>query len=151
MRNRRPYGFRYRLAQFFAGRNGADTIYFVCFTLSLVFIFLSGIFYTCIPLRYTFFALYFISLGYSIFRLFSRNLAKRRAENAAFRRAFGKLFLPFRRLSLRIRNRKTHVFRKCPHCKNTLRLARIPGEHTVRCPACGERFSVTVKGRKGEK
>ena len=145
MRTPRPYGFRYRLARFFAGRNGADTLYHVLFVLSLIFVFLSGIFYTHRVLRVVFPLLYFITLGYALFRFFSRNLSKRQRENAAFRRFFGKLFMPMRRAFLKLRHRKTHIFRKCPHCKNTLRLARIPGEHVVRCPACGERFSLSVK------
>ena len=140
-----PNGFRYRLARFFAGRNGADTLYHVLFVLSLIFVFLGGVFYTHGVLGYLFPILYLITLGYALFRFFSRNVAKRRRENAAFRRFFGKLFTPVRRTYLKVRQRKTHVFRKCPHCKNMLRLARIPGEHVVRCPACGERFSVTVK------
>lgn len=140
-----PYGFRARLARFLMGRNGADTLYHFVFVLSLAFIFLGGIFYRHTVLQYLFPALYLIAFGYCLFRFFSRNIAKRQKENAAFRRFWGKLFMPARRAFLRIRDRKTHVFRKCPHCKSTLRLARIPGEHVVRCPACGERFSVTVK------
>ena len=145
MRYPNPGGFRYRLARFFMGRNGADTLYYTAFSFSLVFIFLTGLFVSHRVLRYVFPALYLLSFGYALFRFFSRNVAKRQRENAAFRRFFGKLFLPFRRAYLRIRDRKTHIYRKCPHCKSTLRLARIPGEHVVRCPACSERFPVRVK------
>lgn len=145
MRYPRPNGFRARLARFFAGRNGADTLYYVLFVLSLIFIFLSGIFCTHRVLRFVFPALYLVTLSYALFRFFSRNVQKRRKENAAFRRFFAKLFMPVRRAFLKIRDRKTHIYRKCPHCKNTLRLARIPGEHVVRCPACSERFALRVK------
>lgn len=145
MRYPNPYGFRYRLARFFMGRNGVDTLYYVAFSLSLIFIFLSGIFQAHPILRYVFPALYVLSFGYALFRFFSRNITKRRAENAAFRRGVGRLLQPPKRLFLRVRDRKTHIFRKCPHCKSTLRLARIPGDHIVRCPSCGERFPITVK------
>ena len=145
MRTPRPYGFRYRLARFFAGRNGADTLYYTAFFFSLIFIFLGGIFALHPVFNPLFFALYALAFGYALFRFFSRNVAGRRRENLAFRRFFGKLFMPLRRLFLRIRDRRTHLYRKCPHCKNTLRLKRIVGEHTVRCPACEERFSVRVK------
>ena len=140
-----PYGFRMRLARFFMGRNGADTLYHFTFALSLAFIFLGGIFYQHATLRLLFSALYLFSFCYCLFRFFSRNVAKRQRENAAFRAFWKKFFMPARRTFLRIRDRKTHLYRKCPHCKNTLRLARIPGEHVVRCPACGDRFSVSVK------
>ncbi len=145
MRTPRPYGFRFRLARFFAGRNGADTLYYTALFFSLICIFLGGLFSQDPLYNLLFFALYFLFFGYSLFRFFSRNIAKRQREDRAFRRFFGKLFLPFRRLGMRFRYRKTHVFRKCPHCKSTLRLARIAGEHVVKCPACGNRFAVKVK------
>lgn len=141
-----PSGFRYRLARFFMGRNGPDTLYFICVVLSLVVLTASAI---LIPYNYVLaivgFLLYALLFGYAIFRVFSRNLVKRQRENAAVRRFFGILFRPFRRIYFRIRDRKTHVFRKCPNCHATLRLARVAGEHIVRCPACHERFPVKVK------
>ena len=137
--------FRYRLARFFMGRNGPDTLYYILFALSLVFLILSSVFFENLVCRVLFPALYLLTVGYAIFRLFSRNLVKRQRENAAVRRFFGILLRPFRRTYFRIRDRKTHVFRKCPHCNATLRLARVPGEHIVRCPACHERFPVKVK------
>lgn len=145
MRYTQNGGFRARLARFFMGRNGPDALYYLAFALSLLAIFFGGIFAEKPWLRLTFSALYFVFFGYGMFRFFSRNIAKRRRENAVFLRAWRKLTLPFRRVFLRIRDRKTHIFRKCPACKCTLRLSRIPGEHTVRCPSCGNRFPVNVK------
>ncbi len=145
MRYPHPGGFRFRLARFFMGRNGPDTLYYLFLGLSLLCIFLGGIFRTHRVLGILFPLLYLIFFGYTLFRLLSRNLIARRRENAAFRRALAALCRPPRRLYLRIRDRKTHVFRKCPSCKSTLRLARIPGAHTVRCPECQRRFDVFVK------
>ena len=59
---------------------------------------------------------------------------------------FRRMSAPFRRLRVRWRDRKTHVFRKCPHCKKTLRLPRVPGDHFVNCPLCHTHFSVHVGG-----
>ena len=145
MRFRPPYGFRYRLARFFMGRNGADTLYYVSLALALVFVLCMRVFRESERLNAIFFVLYLLFFGYALFRFFSRNVAKRRRENIAFRHLLGKLNAPISRARIRLRDRKTHLFRKCPKCKNTLRLKRIPGEHTVRCPACGNRFSVKVK------
>ena len=70
-----------------------------------------------------------------IFRMFSRNIAKRRAENEKF--------CGFFKLRKNIyRDRKTHVYRKCPKCRAVLRLPRSKGKHTVVCPRCKERFEV---------
>ena len=145
MRFRRPFGFRYRLAQFFAGRNGSDALYYASFALALVCVALMRLFRLNEAFNTLLFVLYFFFFGYAIFRLFSRNIPKRRAEDLAFRRLLGRITSPVRRARVRFRDRKTHIFRKCPKCKNTLRLKRIPGKHTVCCPACGNRFSVKVK------
>ena len=76
------------------------------------------------------------ALVYLLFsRMFSRNIAKRRAENERF---CG--FFKLRRNM--IRDRKTHVYRKCPKCRAVLRLPRAKGKHTVVCPRCRERFEV---------
>ena len=48
-------------------------------------------------------------------------------------------------LSCRIRDRKTHVFRRCPVCKKLLRLPRTEGEHGVNCPSCRAHFSLKTK------
>ena len=69
------------------------------------------------------------------FRMFSRNIAKRRRENERFC-GFFKLWRN------RVRDRKTHVYRKCPKCRAVLRLPRAKGKHTVVCPRCRERFRV---------
>ena len=69
------------------------------------------------------------------FRMFSRNLGKRRRENEKFC-GFFKL------LKNKFRDRKTHVYRKCPNCRAVLRLPKSKGKHTVVCPRCKNRFSV---------
>ena len=69
------------------------------------------------------------------FRMFSKNIAKRRRENEKFC-GFFKL------MRNRFRDRKTHVYRKCPGCKVVLRLPKAKGKHTVVCPRCRNRFEV---------
>ena len=69
------------------------------------------------------------------FRQFSRNIQKRRRENEKF---CG--FFKLRRN--KFRDRKTHVYRKCPSCRAVLRLPRAKGRHAVICPRCKNRFEV---------
>ena len=69
------------------------------------------------------------------FRVFSRNIYKRRRENEKFC-GFFKL------IRNKFRDRKTHVYRKCPKCKAVLRLPKAKGKHTVVCPRCKNRFEV---------
>ena len=65
-------------------------------------------------------------------------------ENRAFLRFFGKIRGWFVLQKNRFRDRKTHIYRKCPGCRRTLRLPKIKGDHTVCCPCCGKKFQVKV-------
>lgn len=58
---------------------------------------------------------------------------------------FGRMRRAILRTFHRIRDRKTHVYRTCPVCKNVLRLPRVMGEHGVNCPACRGHFTVKIK------
>ena len=68
-------------------------------------------------------------------RMFSRNIQARRKENATFCGFF-------RLRKNKFRDRKTHVYRKCPRCKAVLRLPKAKGKHMVVCPRCQNRFEV---------
>ncbi len=77
-----------------------------------------------------------IALIITIFsRMMSKNIQKRQRENQRF---VG--FFKLRKNKLK--DRKTHVYRKCPQCKAILRLPRNKGKHFVICPRCKRRFSV---------
>ena len=74
-------------------------------------------------------------IGIIFFRSMSRNIPKRRRENEKFT-GFFKLMRNKRR------DRKTHVYKKCPRCKVVLRLPKAKGKHTAVCPRCQNRFEV---------
>ena len=135
--NRPP--FRQRLAGFFMGRNGPDTIYHTCVWASLVLAIL-GMFWDSLICTLLYMGLF----GYAMFRFFSRNVAKRQAENRAFRNFFGK-FRRKSRLKKKQKADKDHVYKVCPLCNAQLRLPYRPGEHTVLCPRCKGEFSVKIK------
>ena len=86
--------------------------------------------------------LYFISfalLAVTLFRLLSRNLERRRMENAKFMRAAGPLISWFH-MRRNVRRDKEHVYFKCPSCGQRLRVPRGRGKITVTCRACGASF-----------
>lgn len=128
-----------RLLRFFSGRYGADTLYYFLFSLSLV----------CYVLAMVLRSLWLAALSslllfYALWRAMSRNIPRRQQENRRFLGFFRRLCRPFSLFGARIRYRKTHVFRRCPQCKNHLRLPRRAGKHTVRCPKCNNLFDVTI-------
>ncbi|MBE6577009.1 MAG: hypothetical protein E7653_02585 [Ruminococcaceae bacterium] len=124
--------------RFMYGRNGADKlgnclmiIYVVIVLLYTVLtLFIDNVFFDLISwlVAITLFVVI-------IWRMMSRKVAKRRLENEKFCNFF-------KLRKNKFKDRKTHVYRKCPACKATLRLPKAKGVHTVICPRCKHRFSV---------
>ena len=136
--NRRP-SFRERVAAFMAGRYGIDRLYYfllaICFILIVINLFVGSIIISIIES-----ALF----AYAIFRVMSRNIYKRQQENEKFIKYADKPKQFFKLQKCKNRDRKTHVYKKCPSCKNNLRLPREKGKHTVVCPCCKTRFDVKI-------
>ena len=132
--------FSERLFAFFAGRYGADTIYYFLFVESLICLVLGAVFRSLLLNGIS-----LLLLLYALWRAMSRNVWKRQRENLRFRRFLGRLRAPFSRAIARVRYRKTHVFRRCPSCKNHLRLPKKKGQHTVRCPRCNRLFDTVIR------
>jgi len=82
----------------------------------------------------------YIIFGIVIFRMLSRNIYRRRAENDKFIRYWWPVRTKIRRRLESIKQRRTHKFFKCPNCKNTLRVPKGKGKLQVTCPKCGNRF-----------
>ena len=87
-----------------------------------------------LSLLYT--AMYF----YAIFRMFSRNMSARYAENTKFEQLFGKAQISVRQFIVRMKNSKQYKYFTCPKCKSRLKLPRGVGEVTVTCGKCGEKI-----------
>lgn len=80
----------------------------------------------------------------TVFRMFSKNTEKRRAENEKYLEFKKEASAFFKRQKNRLRDIKTHRYRKCPHCKAILRLPLKKGEMGVNCPRCKEHFTVKI-------
>ena len=136
----RRFGFREKIARFMYGRCGYDDLSSflmgVCLTLLIANLFLELYFIALIEMAL---------LIYTTFRIMSKNLVKRNAENAKYMSVKRKFDDKFKLIKNKHRDRKTHVYHKCPHCKNTLRLPRIKGKHTVNCPCCHTKFEMKVR------
>ena len=130
--------FTNKIARFFYGRYGNDTlnkvitavylVWLIAFT--IIDIFVGSIVFSIVGWCVTL-ALFALVL----FRMMSRNIYARRRENDKFC-GFFKL------RKNKFRDRKTHVYRKCKSCKSVLRLPKAKGKHFVVCPKCKNRFEV---------
>ena len=76
----------------------------------------------------------------AIFRMFSRNLQKRYAENAKFTGMWRSLTASVRQFINRTKNMKKYKYFKCPECHSRLKLPRKVGEVTVTCGKCHHAF-----------
>lgn len=112
------------LRGFMMGRNGMDALSWALWILALVMELLSSI----LGIE----ALSMLSgipLILALFRMLSRNLEKRQAENQVLTQ-----FLA------RIKGRKTHCYFRCPECKTRVRVPRGKGKIKITCPACRNAF-----------
>ena len=138
--------FMQKLARWMSGRNGIDALGRFLWWVWL-FVFVAEVAVGAFDWRIPYAVLSLVNMAVLVFytfRIFSRNLYARRRENEWFlkrKQGFKGFFILQKS---RIRDRKTHIYRNCPHCKNTLRLPRKKGEHTVNCPACHNRFSLRI-------
>ena len=75
----------------------------------------------------------------ALFRTLSRNLTRRREENAKFLKAAGPV-IRWWRLRRTIHWDKEHRYFKCPNCGQQLRVPRGKGKITITCRNCGVSF-----------
>ena len=129
------------IARFMYGRNGADALNGAIFLLYLVALVLSMV---VVPQTthvwvYTLLnSLSFVLALVYIFRAFSRNLEKRRAENRRFLAWWEPRRQSLRGWNARRRDRE-HRYIRCRHCGTRLRLPRGKGKIEVTCPKCREK------------
>lgn len=123
------------IRNFMIGRYGPDQLGIAAIVSSLI-LNLFRAFTGLVPLLYFSYAL----LGLALFRMLSRNITRRRAENDKFIRYAWPLKTKISRTVTRVKSRKTHRFFNCPSCRNVLRVPRGKGKLQVTCPKCGERF-----------
>ena len=130
---------RQRSAVFMAGRNGNDQFNLFLLVVDLALLLLGTIFSRslggiCYPLM-------LVLLGYIYFRMFSRNVYKRRTENEAFLRRKAKIDAQLRLVKERWVQRREYKFFTCPSCKAVMRVPRGRGKIRIVCRKCGNSFS----------
>jgi len=135
--------FRERFLYFIQGRYGFD-LFGSCLLVTYCIL---GVIRVFIPNRTAsliIYALMLIIMVYTVFRILSKNIYARQKENAIFQRLFDSVKKELILTKDRFHDRKTKCYRKCPHCKNVLRLPKKKGKHQVCCPHCQTTFDVRV-------
>lgn len=129
------FGDRY--IKFMKDRYGIDELYkfllLICFVLLVINTFVSN----------NIIRLFEVLLNVIIFyRYMSKNIKLRKKENDKYLEIKDKIIKLFDYNKKKYKDRNTHMYKKCPKCKQKIRLPLKKGKHTVKCPNCGNRFDV---------
>lgn len=118
-----------------SGRYGIDSFGKFTLILGVAALILSGWFDSFI-----FSVLAWVCVIYSYFRIFSRNVYKRAAENQTWLNKTYKVRSWFARQKNSASQRKVYHIYKCPSCRQKIRIPKGKGKIEVRCPKCSTTF-----------
>ena len=148
--------FRYKLMQFMQGRYGSDSLNFALIIASVAVSLLNSILYVILRFSLLYNLLRIIVWAliiFAIYRMFSRNIEKRRRENEGFL----KFTAPFRKnhnggyngysnyggygtnsydTNFYQQSKPQYKYFKCKKCKAKLRVPKGKGKITITCPKC---------------
>ena len=125
------------LKKFMHGRYGADQLSRALLILSFILIIIGGF----LPRNLS----SLVVIGYiptvmCIFRIFSKNIFKRKQENYKYLKCENSVTKWGKQKLNRAKDSKTHKYFTCPDCKQQLRVPRGQGKISVTCPKCKKSF-----------
>ena len=133
------YRFRSNMARFMYGRCGFDDmarfLNLVAIILLVINMFLNNrIIYIMFLLTY----------GYTLFRVFSKNIAKRYSENQKFLQLMKRPKSMSKLIQMQWRDRKTSRYYVCKECRQHIRVPKGKGRIEITCPNCKNKFIKTT-------
>ncbi len=87
-----------------------------------------------------FYSLALAVMIYAYFRMFSKNIAKRSAENQWYLQREMKVKGFINKKKKEFSQRKVYHIYKCPNCKQKIRVPRGRGKIAITCRKCGNEF-----------
>lgn len=124
-----------RLRQFMVGRYGVDEFNRFLLILSLAAMIISGILGGGI--------LYLTAvlvLGYTYFRMLSRNVGMRYRENMVYLKVKNRFLGFFKKGKNTVNQRRNYHIYKCPGCGQKIRIPKGKGRVSITCPKCHAEF-----------
>ena len=123
------------MMQFMQGRYGADQMGQMLSAVSMVFLIIS-----LFSRNQAWFLLAVIGIVYNYFRMFSKNISKRYAENQKYLTMTAGIRRKPASWKSQLAQRKIYHIYRCPGCKQKIRVPRGRGKIEIRCPKCNTRF-----------
>ena len=124
-----------KMMQFMQGRYGADQMGQMLSAVSMVFLIIS-----LFSRNQAWFLLALIGIVYNYFRMFSKNISKRYAENQKYLTMTAGIRRKLASWKSQLAQRKVYHIYRCPGCKQKIRVPRGRGKIEIRCPKCNTRF-----------
>ena len=123
------------LRRFMAGRYGSDQLNNALLVLGLALLLVEWL------TRWTWMGIFIMALLIlCYFRMFSRNIQARYAENQKFMKWWGPVSVRMQNARIRFADRKTHRYFKCQKCNQRLRVPKGKGKINITCPNCHTQF-----------
>ena len=129
------YQMQRALSQFLYGRNGFDDMARFCNAVAILLLIINMFAQSMVV-----YLVWVAFFGYSVFRVYSKNIPKRYAENQKFLKATEVPRKYINLFSLQVRDRKVSRYYICRSCHQQIRVPKGKGRIEIRCPKCGERF-----------
>ncbi len=150
------YSLTNRLRTFMAGRYGFDMLGSLLLVLYLILNYLVRFILNTLLRRGLLTEVWWVTLlrflpmvvlGWALWRVLSKNIPARCAENGVFMEGWSRLKMFFtRRKDAVVRwksgaeERKTHRFFACPNCGQQVRVPKGKGKIAIKCPRCHQEF-----------
>ncbi len=129
-----------KISAIFAGRNGLDMWNYIIIAVDVALIAVSILANSYLPLVFA-----FLLVVLFLFRALSRNLEKRQKECRFFTDAAAAIVRQHKLNGMRWKDRRTHVYKKCPACRKVLRVKRRKGPKDIHCPYCNNDFRIFIR------
>lgn len=128
----------FRHSSFLSGRNGPDALSIALSFLACVLLVIAMAVHGSIGSILWLLAL--VCLAGSYFRIFSKNISKRHAENERFLSRIAPLTRWYSRQKTKRRQKNLYSFFKCPQCGTVLRVPKGKGHIRITCKSCKHVF-----------
>jgi len=115
------------------GRYGPDHLNIAMIIVAFVLSLLNSLLWHT-PLLY----ISYLIFALTIFRMLSRNIPRRRAENDKFIRYYWPVRMKIKGIIQWIKDKRKYNYYKCPTCKTKLRVPKGKGKIRITCPRCWE-------------
>lgn len=124
-----------KIQHFMMGRYGADQLGQLLLGCSVVLLLIS--LFTRLDI---FYILALGLMGYEYYRMMSKQVERRFAENQKYLNWRYQLVVKWNRKKEHFKQRKVYHFYKCPSCKQKVRVPKGKGKICITCPKCKTEF-----------